>query len=94
MKTLSKLSLSAVLMLLSCVASACLCSLQATAGILLGTQAAAPASVNLTAEGTLDWAHWGLGAATDFDQKSEVANQINNFTQISGAGTVNRYANA
>jgi hypothetical protein len=81
-------------MLLAGVAGACLCSLQATAGILLGTQAAAPASVNLTAEGTLDWAHWGLGAATDFDQKSEVANQINNFTQISGAGTVNRYANA
>ena len=81
-------------MLLAGVAGACLCSLQATAGILLGTQAAAPASVNLTAEGTLDWAHWGLSTATDFDQKSGVANQINNFTQISGAGTVNRYANA
>jgi len=89
MKTNGKISI-----LLACLAGACLCSLQATAGILLGNEAAAPASVNLTAEGTLDWAHWGLSTATDFDQKSGVANQISDFTQISGLDTVNRFDNA
>ena len=32
--------------------------------------------VNLTAEGTLDWAHWGIINSTDFDQKSGVTSQI------------------
>jgi hypothetical protein len=80
--------------LLACLAGACLGSLQATAGVLLGNEAAAPAAVNLTAEGTLDWAHWGLSTATDFDQKSGVANQISSFTQISGSDTVARFDNA
>jgi hypothetical protein len=80
--------------LLACLASVCLGGLPATAGVLLGSQAAAPASVNLTAEGTQDWAHWGLSTATDFDQKSGVANQISNFTQISGSDTVARFDNA
>lgn len=80
--------------LLACLASACLGSHQATAGTLIGSQASAPASVNLTAEGMLDWTHWGLSTATDFDQKSGGTNQISNFTQISGAGTVSQFANA
>lgn len=83
-----------VFILLACLTGAGLGSLRATAGVLLGSQATAPASVNLTAEGTLDWAHWGLSTATDFDQKSGGANQISNFTQISGGGTAARFDNA
>ncbi len=89
MKTKSTISI-----LLACLAGAGLCSVPATAGILLGNQAAAPAAVNLTVEGTLDWAHWGLTTATDFDQQSGVASQISNFTQIGGSDTVARFDNA
>lgn len=41
-----------------------------------------PASVDLTTEGTLDWAHWGLNAVSDFNQKAGVTNQISNFTEV------------
>jgi hypothetical protein len=63
-----------------------------------GTLAAVPTTlsaglnVDLTAEGTLDWAHWGLFSATDFDDKAGVTPQISNYTLI-GVGGVNRYAN-
>jgi len=69
---------------------------QAEAGVLSGTQAAAPAWVNLTTEGILDWAHWGLDSATDFDHKMGGSNKISNFTQITGANsaTVNQFTNA
>ena len=36
--------------------------------------------VDLTAEGGLDWAHWGLSTATDFNHKSGVSPQISNIT--------------
>ncbi len=72
-------------MLLACLAGVCLFSSQATAGTLIGSTATAPATVNLTAEGTLDWAHWGLNVATDFDQKEGGTNQISNFTLIGPA---------
>ncbi len=83
-----------IFILLACLTGAGPGSLRATAGVLLGNQATAPASVNLTAEGTLDWAHWGFVTATDFDQKSGGANRISNFTEISGGGTAARFANA
>jgi hypothetical protein len=51
-------------------------------GALNGTTATAPATANLTAEGTLDWAHWGLNVATDFDDKEGGGNQISNITLI------------
>ncbi|MEN3327397.1 MAG: hypothetical protein V7638_2204 [Acidobacteriota bacterium] len=46
-----------------------------------------PYTVNLTNEGTLDWAHWGNGGAAVFNHKNNVTQQISNFTPI-GAGTV------
>jgi len=49
-------------------------------GALKGRAATAPATVDLTAEGTLDWAHWGLNVATDFDDKEAGGNQISNIT--------------
>lgn len=82
-------------MLLACVASACFLSGAATAGVLVGNQAIAPAAVDLTAEGNLDWTHWGLATPTDFDQKSPVVNEISNFTAISGDGSeVSQFGNA
>jgi len=82
--------------LLACLASAWLFGSQATAGTLVGAQATAPATVNLTLQGSLDWAHWGLSTPTDFDQKSGGANQISNFTQITGVvpNAVNQFGNA
>jgi hypothetical protein len=36
--------------------------------------------VNLTAEGTLDWANWGLANEADFNDKATGGGQISNFT--------------
>lgn len=41
---------------------------------------------DLTAEGTRDWAHWGLLNPTSFDHKRGVAPQISNYTHV-GNGT-------
>ena len=58
-------------------------------GILSGSLTAAPASVDLTALGTLDWAHWGLTSVSSFDHRAAVTQQISNFTQI-GSGYFGR----
>ncbi len=41
-----------------------------------------PGSINLTTEGTLDWAHWGNGGAKVFDHKTGVTQQISDATLI------------
>lgn len=41
-------------------------------GMLLGSSCAAPADVDLTAEGTLDWVHWGLNDKTTITRKAGV----------------------
>ena len=46
-----------------------------------------PRNVDLTAEGTADWVHWGLGSNTQFDRKSGVTQQISNFSRIGPAPT-------
>jgi hypothetical protein len=61
-------------LLVACVACAWLSTHQTIAGTLIGSQSSAPASVNLTAEGTLDWGHWGLAAQNDFNHKSSANN--------------------
>src|SRR5437867_1977644 len=38
--------------------------------------------VDLTAEGTSDWAHWGLDLTNLFDHKIGVTQQISNFTLL------------
>jgi Bacterial Ig domain len=50
----------------------------------------APAALDLTAEGTADWTHWGLVTNTSFDHK-EVAQQISNFTAL-GTNAVQQYS--
>jgi len=64
----------------------------APGGMLTGSIVAPPSTVNLTAQGTADWAHWGFTTAADFNHKAGVAQQISNYTVI-GAGTATRYAN-
>ncbi len=48
---------------------------------------AAASTVNLTAEGTIDWAQWGRTAVEDFNHRSNVVSQISNYTLI-GEGPV------
>jgi hypothetical protein len=57
-------------------------SLPVGGGSLSGSGAALTANVNLTAEGTTDWAHWGLGDTTGFNHKAGVTQQISNFTLL------------
>ncbi len=54
-----------------------------TTGLLTGTGMQPSYSifpVNLTAEGTLDWAHWGRGSATAFDHKATGGTAITSGT--------------
>jgi len=53
-----------------------------TGGMLSGSATLPAASVDLTAEGATDWAHWGLSSPGDFDHKAGVLQQISNFTKI------------
>jgi hypothetical protein len=66
-------------------------TLSAAGGSLTGSVEAPATSVQLTAEGTLDWAHWGLYTAGDFDHKAAGTSQIGNFALIGAASAV-RYA--
>lgn len=56
----------------------------ATGGLLTGRtfSPVQPFNVNLTSEGTLDWAHWGNGGTTVFNHKNNVTQTINNFSII------------
>jgi len=60
-------------------------------GTLSGSFALPPATVDLTAEGTSDWAHWGRASANSFDHKTGVPQLISNFTEI-GTNDVQRYS--
>ena len=39
-------------------------------------------TIDLTTEGTLDWAAWGLSQFTDFDDKAGVTSQISNYIAL------------
>jgi hypothetical protein len=43
---------------------------------------ASASTVNLTAEGTIDWAHWGRTSVNDFNHRAGVPQQITNYTTI------------
>jgi hypothetical protein len=53
-------------------------------GTLTGNGSPIPGSVDLTADGNLDWAHWGLISSSSFNHKSGVAQQISNFSEFGG----------
>ena len=66
-------------------------SVNGTGGSLMGAATLPPTGVDLTAEGNLDWAHWGLTSAVSFDHKAGVPQQISNFTEI-GTNGVQQYS--
>ncbi len=54
-------------------------------GSLTGSSASAPGSVNLTTEGTSDWAHWGgNGAVPGEDDKATGGGQISGYSFVGG----------
>jgi hypothetical protein len=59
-------------------------------GLLNGSFGIPSGPINLSTEGVLDWAHWGLTDPNSFNHKSGVTQNISNFTLIGGFG-VNRY---
>jgi YD repeat-containing protein len=69
-----------------------LCTLKTAgpAGVLTASAAAPGTSVNLSTEGTTDWAHWGLTTASSFNHKSGVTAQISTFSAV-GGGTAQRF---
>lgn len=86
MKTLKNISV-----LLACLAGTCLPASQAAAGTLNGSSTflANGTVVNLTSEGSLDWATWGLTSVADFDfdHKDVVTQKISTYSLIA-AGTL------
>ena len=64
-----------------------------TGGALTGVRATPSGAQNLTAQGTLDWAHWGQASATSFNHKAGVTQQISNFSVVGSAGSPIRYTN-
>ncbi len=63
-------------------------------GYLQGSLVSPPATnVNLTTEGTVDWAHWGLTTASSFDHKTAVSQVIPNVAPVGvNANKIDRYA--
>src|SRR5713101_7300439 len=55
-------------------------------GGLSGGSAVPPSTVDLTTEGTADWAHWGLVSSNSFDHKSGVTQQISDITVLGTQG--------
>ena len=62
-----------------------------TGGALSGANAGPPNTLDLTLEGTSDWAHWGLTDASSFDHKNGAASKISNFTVL-GTNVAQQYA--
>jgi hypothetical protein len=58
-------------------------------GMLTGAESAPTNSIDLAAEGIVDWAHWGLFTETSFDHKAGVAQQISDYSQIGGGQAYN-----
>jgi hypothetical protein len=56
-----------------------------TNGAVLTSLDVAPASVNLTEEGTSDWVHWGVYTDSSVDRKTGVAPQIGDLVPTSQA---------
>jgi hypothetical protein len=62
-----------------------------TGGILSASSTMPPSSLDLTLEGTADWAHWGLITNSSFDHKASVPQQISNFS-VFGTNPVTQFA--
>ena len=51
-------------------------------GVLSASVGATPSSIDLTADGSADWVHWGLASASSVNRKSPVTSQIGDITII------------
>ncbi len=60
-------------------------------GVQFGSFSPGSGSVNLSAEGTADWVHWGLVRKNSLNRKTGVQQQISNFIEI-GRGRIDQYA--
>jgi hypothetical protein len=60
-------------------------------GSLGGTRTSPPSTVDLSTEGTLDWAHWGLMRRFDFNHKETGGSQISDLV-IVGSDRLERQA--
>ena len=60
---------------------------------LFGGETAPTSTVDLTAEGTTDWVHWGYTSGTSFDHKANVTSMISNYSVV-GAGYINNFGGA
>ncbi|HUY77043.1 MAG TPA: hypothetical protein VMV29_09755 [Ktedonobacterales bacterium] len=56
--------------------------------LLTGRVGVTPSSVNLTTGGAVDWAHWGLTGAHDFDHKATGGGKISDYTVIGHFGSL------
>jgi serine/threonine protein kinase len=59
-------------------------------GLLKISQAPAPKQVDLTAEGTIDWLHWGHGGTDNLNRKKDVQLQLSTWTRT-GAGKIEKF---
>jgi hypothetical protein len=90
MKTPGKIT-----MRLMCLAVLCLIGKRAAGGELLGSATPVPGIVNLTAQGTWDWADWGelSGLGTNYlEQKAGGTNQISDVTAIGSGSGPNQFS--
>lgn len=62
-------------------------------GALTAARSAAPLTVDLTSEGSSDWAHWGLLNPSNFNHRATGGSQISNVTRL-GTNAVFQYFDA
>lgn len=62
----------------------------AVTGVLIGSRTNPQTTVDLSAVGNADWAHWGLTGANSFNHRSGVTQQISNFVPL-GTGTIQQF---
>jgi hypothetical protein len=59
-------------------------------GLLVGSATLPPAQVDLTAEGLVDWTHWGLTTGNSYNHRGGASIRISNADRI-GSGQTKRY---
>src|SRR5688500_17683886 len=65
--------------------AACTAWVSASAAALVVTPTNVTSSVNLSVEGTADWAHWGLDSAASFNRRSNGFSRIANVSLLGTA---------
>src|SRR5262249_62289220 len=65
-------------------------ALTTAAPLLKVSQAPAPKQVDLTAEGTIDWIHWGHGGTDNLNRKKDVQLQLSTWTRT-GTGKIEKF---